>query len=76
MALTVDAKSADALKDDAPMRVFYYPKACEFDGANLANSIHHKVDDIVQSSPFTVHHGSTHRFLRSRMLGKAYSHRL
>ncbi|KAL3418458.1 hypothetical protein PVAG01_10174 [Phlyctema vagabunda] len=69
MTLTIDTKSAEALKDDTPMRVFYYPKACDFDVVNLAKSIQQKLDDIVQSFPSTAHHDSSHRFLAAECWG-------
>lgn len=64
-------QSAEALKDDTPMRIFYYPKACDFDGVlNLAKSIQQKLDDIVRSFPSTSHHGSSHRFLAAECWGR------
>jgi hypothetical protein len=39
MTLTTDKKSAEALHENIPMRMFYIPKASDFDSTNLVYSI-------------------------------------
>ncbi len=70
MALTTDKKSAEALHKDIPMRIFYNPKASDFDSTNLANSIQQKLCDIVQSLPSATHTRPSHRFLAAERWGR------
>ena len=42
MTLNTDEKAAEALNKVTPMRIFYNPKACDFDDTNLANSVRNK----------------------------------
>ena len=70
MTLTTDKKSAEALHKDIPMRIFYNPKASNFDSTNLAYSIQQKLCGIVQSLSSATHTRPSHRFLAAERWGR------
>ncbi|TAQ84305.1 hypothetical protein B7494_g7366 [Chlorociboria aeruginascens] len=70
LTLTTDKMSAKALAEDIPMRIFYSPKACDFDRTNLANSIQQKLHDIVQSLSSGTPSQPAYRFLAAELWGR------